>query len=84
MPAAFDQVAFSLNKGDFSEVVETEFGFHVMQMLDKKPAGPSPYEEVREFIRGYLQSIARPRLMNQHVQELRQQAAIETYLVSTK
>ena len=36
MTKAFEDAAYSLNIGDISNVVETEFGFHIIQLVDKK------------------------------------------------
>jgi len=32
----FEEVAFSLNKNEISKVVKTEFGYHIIQLLDRK------------------------------------------------
>lgn len=36
MVAAFDEVAFQLSNGELSGVFETEFGYHVMQMVERR------------------------------------------------
>lgn len=32
----FEEVAFSLNEGDYSDIVQTQFGFHIIQLLEKQ------------------------------------------------
>lgn len=49
MVPQFEQAAFELkNKNDLSGVVESQFGYHIIQLLDRKPAGVRPIEEVKD------------------------------------
>lgn len=49
MVPQFEQAAFELkNKNDLSGVVESQFGYHIIQLLDRKPAGIRPFEEVKD------------------------------------
>ena len=49
-------MAFGMPKGTMSGVVETKFGYHLIFVEDKRPAGTQPYEEVRAAIREFLLS----------------------------
>jgi peptidyl-prolyl cis-trans isomerase C len=45
----FEDVVFAMNnKGELSEVFESPFGFHIIQLTDKKPAGVKMFAEVKD------------------------------------
>lgn len=46
----FDKVAFSLNPGQISDVIKTQFGYHILQVEDKKTAHLRPLSEVKSEI----------------------------------
>jgi peptidyl-prolyl cis-trans isomerase C len=50
MVPAFEQAAFSLKPGEVSELVETEFGFHVIKIDEKKEAVSEPFETIKEKV----------------------------------
>jgi peptidyl-prolyl cis-trans isomerase D len=54
MVPEFDQVAFSLQPGQISDLVKTQFGYHIIKLVDKKPASQRPLSEVRAQIEDQL------------------------------
>jgi len=49
MVPAFEQAAFALQKkGDLSGLVETQFGFHILQLEDRKAPSKRTFEEAKE------------------------------------
>ena len=50
----FQTVAFSLEKGKISDLVKTQYGFHIIKVLDKETAHTKPFEEVKDSIKAPL------------------------------
>lgn len=43
----FEATAFSLKKGETSNVIKTEYGFHIVQVTDREDARVKPFDEVK-------------------------------------
>lgn len=77
MVPEFEEVAFSLPIGQVSEVFQTSFGLHILEVTDRIEAQTIPYEEVRPSIETYLLEDARNRGARDYVGELRAAAEVE-------
>lgn len=77
MDPAFEQATFALqNAGDLSEVVRSDFGFHIIKLTDIKPPQVTPFAEVRE---GIEQAVLREKAMEEFysVQQAMAEVAFE-------
>jgi peptidyl-prolyl cis-trans isomerase D len=50
----FEKTAFGLDKGQVSDLVRTQYGFHIIKVLDKETAHTKPFDEVKDSIRAPL------------------------------
>jgi len=51
MVKEFEDAAFSMQKGEISEPIKTEFGYHIIKLTDHISASDSSLEDVKEDIR---------------------------------
>jgi len=54
MVKPFEDAAFSLEPDEVSDIVETQFGYHIIKLSEKTPASTTPFDEVNDQIASYL------------------------------
>ena len=77
MVQQFDDIVFGMEVGAISDVFQTEFGFHIAKVLEKKPSVPCPLEEVKEVIVKELSGQAHQAAIEKFVDAEKEKATIE-------
>ncbi len=80
MVAEFDAVAFSLPTNQVSDIVTTQFGYHILKVADRKPSHPVTFEEAKERIERVLRMRKSEEIRMRHVKNLRATANVEILL----
>ncbi len=77
---AFERETLRLKVGEVSGVVRTEFGFHIIKLLDRKGIDPLPFEEVKAKVEADYYDVEIERAFKQYLSTLRDKSIIEIKL----
>lgn len=80
MVPEFADVAFSQKPGEIVGPIRTQFGWHIIKVEEKKPAGTVPFEEVKEQISAYLKSTKQREAVQGVLKNLKEAAKIDSTL----
>lgn len=77
---AFAAAAFALTSpGQISPPVRSQYGYHLIQLLEQKPAGTVPFADVRQTIIKKLQQDARRRVVSEYRSEVMAEGELVSY-----
>lgn len=76
----FKDAAFDLEKGEVSQPVETEHGYHLIKVNEKTEAGKASFEEAKGQIEEKLVQEEKQEDWNSFVEELREEADVDKKL----
>jgi peptidyl-prolyl cis-trans isomerase C len=77
MVPAFDQAAFTLKTGEISDIVTTQFGYHIIKVTDRRAPSTVPFEQVSERIKEFLAEQQKQQKATAFIDSLKQKAKIE-------
>ncbi len=77
MVPAFDEAAFKLKPGEISDVVTTQFGYHIIKVTDHKDASTVPLEQVSDRVKQFLSGQKKQEKADQFITSLKEKSKIE-------
>jgi len=80
MVPAFENVAFSLKPGQVSDVVQTQFGYHIIKVTDHKPARTVPFEEASGQVKQFLTQQHQQQHADEFIAALKKKSKIEVLI----
>jgi peptidyl-prolyl cis-trans isomerase C len=80
MVPEFSTAAFGMKKGEISEPVKSQFGFHVIQVTDRKDAETMTLESVKSQLLAFLNQKMQSTQVENLIKEVREKAAVEIKL----
>ncbi|HOT95810.1 MAG TPA: peptidylprolyl isomerase [bacterium] len=79
MVKPFEDAAFSVPVGGLSDVIETQYGYHILQVIDRKKE-TRPFEEVKGELEQQLQRSKRRELNSSIVEKLKKESDYEIFV----
>lgn len=68
--------AFKLNPGQVSGIVQSQFGYHIMKVTDKKPALDSDFATIKDTLKEQVAEKKKEDLFESYVKDMRSKAKI--------
>jgi peptidyl-prolyl cis-trans isomerase C len=77
MIPAFEEAAFALKPGELSNMVETEYGYHIIKLEEKKESVLEPYETIKEKVKDMALQEMRKAAVTEFVEKSLKNAKVE-------
>lgn len=80
MVKPFEDAVWGMKTNQISNIIETQFGFHVIKKIDHKKARQKPFKEVTEQIERSLVARKRNQVIRDALQKWKDEAKIELFV----
>lgn len=77
MVPEFAETAFSMTPGTISEIVKTQYGYHIIYVVDRVAAGVDSFDKVKNQIIEYLQTQEKLKILQENIDNMRKNADIK-------
>jgi peptidyl-prolyl cis-trans isomerase C len=76
-----EDAVFSAQPGTITPIIESEFGYHLFNVIEHKPVGVAPLDDAwRTRIKNYLENLAKQDVTRKHLDALKTKVKIETVM----
>ncbi len=73
----FERIAFALKPGETSEVVKTQYGYHIIKVTERHEGERKPFDQVKEQIRATLRNQGLQQQVEGHFSALKKDADLK-------
>ncbi|MFC1890409.1 peptidylprolyl isomerase [Thermodesulfobacteriota bacterium] len=77
MVKAFEDAAFGMKVNEVSDIVESQFGYHLIKLIAHEEGRTIPIDEVRDKIEAYLDNKNKEEIVGALIRKLRGDAQID-------
>ncbi len=81
---AFGNASWKLEPGQLSQPIKTDYGYHIIKLIGKRPAGQRTFEEVKQEIKDKLLSQKKKEEFNKWLNTIRKKATIKKFITPPK